>query len=191
MRLPADATLIVVGAEEAMEGPRDEPCEANLASLVAAWRREGLPVVHVCPADAAYASFVACPPSDGEAVVAAGAPSAFAGTGLEGLLDDSGATTLVLCGALAAVEPTARDAAGLGYHIFIPFDACRPPADPADAAFARAGAIVVDTAATLAAAATAKARQRREAQRRVEPPSSRPALAIASGRQDELFKGVR
>ena len=168
MRLPADATLVVVGAEEAMEGPCDEPSEANLASLVAAWRREGLPVVHVHPPGATDASFVACPPSGGETPVAAGVASAFAGTGLEGLLDDSGATTLVLCGALPAVEPTARGAAGLGYHIFIPFDACRPPAHPADAAIARlsrAGAVVVDTAAALAAAATAKARQRREAQR--------------------------
>ena len=151
-----------------MEGPCDEPSEANLASLVAAWRREGLPVVHVHPPGATDASFVACPPSGGETPVAAGVASAFAGTGLAGLLDDSGATTLVLCGALPAVEPTARDAAGLGYHIFIPFDACRPPAHPADAAIARlsrAGAVVVDTAAALAAAATAKARQRREAQR--------------------------
>ena len=152
-----------------MEGPCDEPCEANLASLVAAWRGEGLPVVHVLAAGATYASVVACPPSDGEAVIASGAASAFAGTGLESLLDNSGATTLVLCGALPAVEATARDAAGLGYHIFIPFDACRPPADPADAAIARLsreGAVVVDTAATLAAAASAKARQRREAQRK-------------------------
>ncbi len=169
MRLPADTTLIVVGAEEAMEGPRDEPYEANLDSLVAAWRREGLPVVHVRPAGATCASFVACPPSDGGTLLAAGAASAFAGTGLEGLLDDSAATTLVLCGALAAVEPTARDAAGLGYHIFIPFDACRPAANPAEAAIARLtryGAVVVDTAVALAAAATAKARQRRDTERK-------------------------
>ncbi len=147
MRLPADATLIVVGAGEAMEAPRDEPHEANIASLVAAWRKEGLPVV---------------------SARVAGAASAFAEAGLERLLDDSGATTLVLCGALAGVEPTARDAESLGYHVFIPIDACGSAAHPADAAIAalrQAGAVVVDTAAALAAATTAKARQRREAER--------------------------
>lgn len=148
MRLPADATLIVLGAGEAAESPRDDFCRAHLASLIAAWRKEGLPVVHARPA---------------------GAASAFAGTGLEGSLDDFGATTLVLCGALDAVEPTARDAGGLGYHVFVPIDACGPAAHPADVAIGalrRAGAVVVDAAATLAAAATAKARQRREAERK-------------------------
>ncbi len=114
--------------------------------------------------------FKACAtPLADETVVDVGAAGAFSETGLESLLDEAGATTLVLCGALNAVEPTARDAGNLGYHVFIPLDACWPassPADPAAGRLRRDGAAVVDTAATLDAAATAKARQRREVERK-------------------------
>ena len=171
MRLPADATLIVVGAQEAIERPcpsvRDgRSVEANLASLIAAWRKEGLPVVHVRLDGASESPFEACgAPLQGETVIDASAESAFAGSGLEGLLDDAGATTLVLCGALNAVEPTARDAGDLGYQIFIPFDACWPAASAA-ARLSRETAAVVDTAAALNAAATAKMLERRESERK-------------------------
>ena len=170
LRLPADATLIVVGAQEAV-GPRrygggcPTGVEANLASLIAAWRKQGLPLIHVRLDNAPGAPFkVWATPLDGETVIGAGG-GAFAGSELEGMLDDAGATTLVLCGALSAVEPTARDAGDLGYQTFIPFDACWPAAsfaDPAAARLRRVGATVVDTTAALAAAATAKARQRGE-----------------------------
>jgi nicotinamidase-related amidase len=175
MRLPADGTLIVVGAQEAI----DHSCgsagdsrrvEANLALLIAAWRKEGLPLVHVRFSSAPGGRFEACAtPLDGETVIRASAASAFAGSGLEGVLDDAGATTLVVCGALNALEPTARDAGNLGYRVFVPFDACWPPASPADPSAARLSgetSAVVDTAAALSAAATAKARQRREAGRK-------------------------
>ena len=142
MRLPADATLIVVGAQEAIDSPRPgagdaDNVEANLASLIAAWRKEGLPVVHVRLGGAPGGPFEACaPPLEGETVVGAGAASAFSKTGLEGLLEDAGATTLVLCAASSAVDPTARDAGDLGYQIFIPLDACWPAASFADPAAA-------------------------------------------------------
>jgi nicotinamidase-related amidase len=173
LRLPADATLIVVGVRRANRLPPgglgEERIEANLASLIAAWRREGLPIVHL-GADAPGApSGTGATPVQGEIAVAASAAGGFAGTGLEGFLDDADATTLVLCGALGALEATARDAIRLGYHAFIPFDACRPAtpfADPAFGRLRRDGAAVVDTAAALAAAAAAKSRQRREEQRK-------------------------
>lgn len=169
MRLPADATLIVVGAGDAGRLLRDSSGE-NVANLIAAWSREGLPVVHLrVDGEPEAASGTGAPLAPGELAVVAGAAGGFAGTGLEALLDDAGATTLVLCGALGALEATARDAANLGYHVFIPFDACWPAAPFADPAFSRLGcdgAAVVDTPATLAAAATAKSRQRREAQRK-------------------------
>ena len=56
-------------------------------------------------------------PLEGEAVIVARAASAFAASELEDLLDAAGATTVVLCGSLSAVEPSARDAANLGYTI--------------------------------------------------------------------------
>src|SRR5271165_602353 len=101
MRLPADATLIVVGAR-----PADAGCAPKMvAALVDAWRREDLPVVDV----------------PGERAPGAGA---FAEGRLESLLDDLGATTLVLCGEAVAVGAVAHDAAALGFHVFIVRDAC-------------------------------------------------------------------
>jgi nicotinamidase-related amidase len=52
MRLPADAVLIVIDVQEATDdprwGPRNNPqAEANIAALLAAWRAEDLPIVHV------------------------------------------------------------------------------------------------------------------------------------------------
>ena len=67
-------------------------------------------------------------PPDGEILVAGDATSAFVGTALEARLDELGATTLVICGALAthALEASARHAADLGYQVFVVADACRP-----------------------------------------------------------------
>jgi len=175
LRLPADATLIVVGAQEAIEhclsAVDGRRLEANLASLIAAWRKERLPIVHASLDRAASASFEASATTalDGETAIAAGAAEAFFMAELEKILEDAGVTTLVLCGVLSAVEKMARDAEDLGYRVFIPRDACWPAAslaDPAMASLSREGAALVDTAATLAAATVAKARQRREAQRK-------------------------
>ena len=178
MRLPADATLIVIDAQEAIGDPRPAPrdqsdAEAKIAALIAAWRAEGLPIVQVRPnsigseapdaPDPPGHRFEPCAlPPEGEWVIGRSADSAFAETDLEALLDDIGATTLVLCGALASnsLGATARHAGSLGYAVFVVADACRVGAfRPADDANAR----IVDAATALDAAATAKARQRRAA----------------------------
>jgi Isochorismatase family len=116
MRLPADAVLMVIDAEEAT-GPRHAAshapeAEKNIAALVAAWRAEGLPLVHVGRRSTAPA----VPPLDGEIVIARDATSAFVASDLETMLDALGATTLVVCGALAthALEASARHAADSG-----------------------------------------------------------------------------
>jgi nicotinamidase-related amidase len=184
MRLPADAVLIVIDAEEAI-GPRDvasngPEADKNIAALVAAWRAEGLPLVHVGRHSTAPASAPAVPPLDGEIVIARDATSAFVASDLETMLDALGATTLVVCGALAthALEASARHAADLGYKVFVVADACRA-ADVIDlsgrfwpaedvralslALLSGETATIVDAATALQAAATAKARQRRRA----------------------------
>jgi nicotinamidase-related amidase len=196
MRLPADAVLIVIDMQEAIDDPRWGPrnnleAEANIAALIAAWRAESLPLVHVRHDSVDPASpyaphgpghrFKRCAaPLDGETVIGKNANSAFIGAGLEGLLDELGATTLVLCGALTpnSVEATARHAGNLGYQVFVVADACwavdkvdlRGKRWPAEDVHALSLAhlqgeygSVVDTATTLLAAATAKARQRRAA----------------------------
>jgi nicotinamidase-related amidase len=183
MRLPADAVLLIIDAREAVEGPAQGggdggEVEKNIAALIAAWRAEGLPLAHV-----GRSPFVpAIPPLDGEIVIVRDATSAFVGAHLEARLDELGATTLVLCGALGthALEASARHAADLGYQVFVVADACRA-ADTVDlrgrlwpaedvlvlslSHLKGETATIVDVATTLRAAATAKARQRRAAGR--------------------------
>src|ERR1700690_306498 len=181
MRLPADAVLLIIDAHETVDGPHPgagagPEVERNIAALVAAWRSEGLPLAHIGrqPVGSPLS------PLEGEIVIVRNATSAFVGADLEARLDELGATTLVLCGALAthALEASARHAADLGYQVFVVADACRavdtvdlrgrlwpaedvragPPAHPEGGA-----ATIVAGAPSLRAAATAKARQRRGA----------------------------
>jgi len=193
MRLPCDAALVVVDMQQAIDDPqwgrRNNPgAEAAVASLIAAWRAEKLPLVHVrrdslepnspfAPGKAGHA-FKACAlPIEGERIVGRGASSAFVGAGLEDELDALGVTTLVICGALTpnAVEATARHAGDLGYRVFVVADACFA-VDKRDArgrlwaaedahALSLANlsgeyAEIVDCAQTLQASALANARQR-------------------------------
>jgi nicotinamidase-related amidase len=181
MRLPADAVLLIIDAQEAGDAPRSgagPDVETNIAALVAAWRTEGLPLVHVGrqPAGSPLG------PLEGEILIERNATSAFVGSDLEARLDELGATTLVVCGTLAthALEASTRHASDLGYQLFVVADACRA-ADAVDlrgrlwpaeevGALALASlkgetATIVDVATTLRAAATAKARQRRAAGR--------------------------
>src|SRR6202046_3466286 len=111
MRLPADAVLLIIDAQEAVDGPRHGGAEAlevetNIAALVAAWRSEGLPPAPV----ARQPGSSPLPPLDGEIVIVRNATSAFVGADLEARLDELGVTTLVLCGALATqgLEAAAR-----------------------------------------------------------------------------------
>src|SRR5579872_365235 len=52
MRLPCDTTLLVIDVQDAIGdaswGPRNnEGAEAVIAALLAAWRKEALPIVHI------------------------------------------------------------------------------------------------------------------------------------------------
>ncbi|HEY5204254.1 MAG TPA: isochorismatase family protein [Roseiarcus sp.] len=184
MRLPADTVLLIIDAQEAVGDQRRSAdhaseIETNIAALVAAWRAEGLPIVHVGrPPIATFVHAFVVPPLDGEIVIVRNATSAFIGADLEARLDELGATTLVLCGALGthALEASARHASDLGYQMFVVADACRavdtvdlrgrlwPAEDVRALALAHLKgetATIVDTATALRAAATAKARQRR------------------------------
>jgi nicotinamidase-related amidase len=180
MRLPADAVLIIIDAQRAGDSPRDSADEAsevetNIAALVAAWRAEGLPLAHIGRPPVGSP----LPPCAGEIIIR-NATSAFVGADLEARLDELGATTLVLCGALSthALEASARHAADLGYQVFVVADACLaadavdlrgrlwPAEDVRALALAHLKgetATIVDAATTLRA--TAKARQRRAAGR--------------------------
>ena len=129
------------------------------------------------------------------------ANSAFVGTGLEGLLDELGATTLVLCGVLTpnSVEATARHAGNLGYQVFVVADACwavdkidlrgkRWPAEDVHALslahLEGEYATVVDAATTLRAAAA----PRRASGARARPDQPRLCTAANSAKQTQAHE---
>jgi nicotinamidase-related amidase len=153
VRLPADATLIVVGARN---GADTESTGETIRALIEAWRREELPAIDVRGDEHR--------PEDGP----------FASGPLEAQLEDLGATTLVLCGEAAVVAVAARDAAALGFRVFIVGEACWTRGEAsAPSTLARAPGAIVDVATTLAASAVARARQRGSA-RRARPPRRDP-----------------
>ncbi len=193
MRLPHDAALIVVDVQQALDdpkwGPRNNPnAERAIAALLAAWREEGLPIVHIRhdsvepgspyrPERPGHAFKAEARPLEGETIIGKSAHSAFVGANLEETLDALGATTLVVCGALThnSLEATARHAGDLGYRVFVVADACwavdvRDAAGrvwPAEVVHALSLALldseyaeVVSSPMALAAARQAKARER-------------------------------
>jgi nicotinamidase-related amidase len=194
MRLPCDAALIVIDMQDAIDdprwGPRNNPgAETAVASLLAAWRAEALPIFHIRhdstePAspyrpDAPGHGFKAeAAPLTGETVIGKSTNSAFVGTALEEALDAVGATTLVVCGVLThnSVEATVRHGGNLGFRVFVVADACWsvdkrdlsgrlwPAADVHALSLAHMQgeyAEVVSSALALQAAAMANARRRR------------------------------
>jgi nicotinamidase-related amidase len=142
MRLPLDAALLVVDVQKAIDDPkwgrRNNPnAERAIAALLATWRAEGLPIVHIrhdstepgspyAPGSPGHAFKAEARPLDGETIIGKSARSAFVGTRLEEALDALGATTLVVCGVLThnSLEATARHGGDLGYRVFVVADAC-------------------------------------------------------------------
>ena len=146
MRLPADAVLMIVDLQQAIDDPRwgelnNPGAEAQVAALLAAWRESGLPVLHIrhdspeakspYRADSPGHAFRPCAaPRAGEPVFAKQTTSAFADGRLDAALTKLGVTALVICGVLTqnSVEATARAAGDLGYRVFLVEDACRASA---------------------------------------------------------------
>ena len=142
MRLPIDATLILIDLQKAIDdprwGPRNNPhAERQVAALLAAWRAADMPIVHVRhdsidptspyrPGAPGHAFKPEAEPLAGETIVGKHTGSAFIDGALEAELDAIGATHLVLCGVLThnSLESTARHAGDLGYRVFAVEDAC-------------------------------------------------------------------
>jgi nicotinamidase-related amidase len=142
MRLPCDAALILIDLQRAIDdprwGPRNNPdAEACVAALLAAWRAQGLPIIHIrhdstergspyAPGGPGHAFKPQAAPLAGEPVIGKSANSAFIAPDLERALDAIGATTLVMAGVLTnnSLEASVRHGANLGYRIFVVADAC-------------------------------------------------------------------
>src|ERR1700722_3718520 len=100
MRLPADAVLLVIDAQGAIDDPRRTVgdvllADQNIATLIAAWRAGGLRLGYVDKQATALGSPLppALAPLGGESVLVRNATSAFVGADLEARLDEFGATT--------------------------------------------------------------------------------------------------
>jgi nicotinamidase-related amidase len=142
---PAKTALIVIDVQNAIddpcwaaEGPRNNPnAEANIARLLAAWRQDGRPVIHIRH-DSTFPQSSYRPgqrgndfkdvvrPEPGETVMAKQTNSAFIGTDLERHLREAGVGALLIAGAITnnSVEATVRMAGNLGFDTCLVEDAC-------------------------------------------------------------------
>jgi nicotinamidase-related amidase len=135
--LPADAALIVIDLQKAIDHPswgeRNNPeAEKNVAALLGAWRSAGRPVYHIRHDSSEPASHYrpGQPGHDfkpesqsaaGEAVIAKKTNSAFIGTDLESRLRAANQTLLVVTGVITnnSVEATVRMAGNLGFDTYL------------------------------------------------------------------------
>lgn len=139
--LPQDAVLIVIDVQQAFDNPRwgqrnNPDAERQIARLLARWRADGRPVIHVHhrnPADGSLfnpggigvrVKLEAEPQAD-ESVLFKRVNSAFIGTALEARLAEIGATTLVLVGLTTdhCVSTTTRMAGNLDLAAIVVSDA--------------------------------------------------------------------
>jgi nicotinamidase-related amidase len=139
--LPADAALIVIDMQQAIDHPswgeRNNPqAESNVAALLRAWRETGRPVYHIRhdsrepashyrPGQPGHDFKPETQPAAGEVVVAKKTNSAFVGTDLQARLRAAGQSTLVVTGVITnnSVEATVRMAGNLGFETYLVEDA--------------------------------------------------------------------
>lgn len=142
MAIPSEVaapTLIVIDMQRAFDdpawGPRNNPdAERQIARLLAAWRRQDSPIIHVrhrsaSPGgrfrDAAMDFKPEAQPQPGELVIEKSVNSAFIGTDLEQRLRNAGAERIVIAGMTTdhCCSTTARMGANLGFTVTFVADA--------------------------------------------------------------------
>jgi nicotinamidase-related amidase len=141
--MTATTALLVIDVQKAFEEDRDAgypwanpDAPAAIASLIAAFRAQGLPVLHVHhhgtdPDDNFHPAAPGAQPMDcaqpraDEALFVKTGSSAFIGTGLSAHLDALGQPALVIVGGAAnyCVDTTTRMAGNLGHRVTVVEDA--------------------------------------------------------------------
>ncbi len=140
-KLPANAALIVVDVQKAIDDPswgrrNNADAELRIAELLQAWRSTGRPIIHVRhlskepqstyrPGQAGCEFKDAVLPLPGETIMTKHANCAFVGTNLHSLLQAQGISCLVICGVITnnSIEATARMAGDQGYETYVVQDA--------------------------------------------------------------------
>lgn len=139
--LPQDAVLIVIDVQQAFDDPswgkrNNLTAEANIAALLAEWRKTRRPIIHVHhrsprmeslfhPDRPGFKVKPEAEPLPDEPVIYKDVNSAFIGTDLEQRLSARGATTLVMIGITTdhCVSTSTRMAGNLGFKTYIVSDA--------------------------------------------------------------------
>jgi nicotinamidase-related amidase len=133
-----DVQKAIDAAYHAADGARNNPdAEANIARLLAVWRRKHWPIIHVRH-DSTFPHSAYRPgqignqfkdevaPEPDEMIVPKRTNNAFIATDLERYLRTSGLQTLVVAGVSTnnSVEATVRMAGNLGFQTYLVADAC-------------------------------------------------------------------
>ena len=142
MEIRAGAALILIDQQKGIHHPRlgrrnNPHAETRMLALLAHWRREGWPVIHVqhlsrsresvfWPGQSGVEFQPRFRPQDGEWLIQKQVPDAFCGTSLEADLRRQGIGQLVIVGVATnnSVESTARTAGNLGFAVWVVADAC-------------------------------------------------------------------
>ena len=141
LQLSPNAALLVVDVQRGFDAPswggRNNPeAEANIARIIAAWRKAGRPVYHVFhdsvspesplrPDSPGNAPKAEAAPAEGEPIYRKSVNSAFIGTSLEADLRSAGIETVVVVGLTTnhCVSTTVRMAGNLGFETLLVTDA--------------------------------------------------------------------
>lgn len=134
--------LIVIDQQKGILDPRlgrrnNPQAEARMLELLAHWRQQGWPVIHVqhlshsptsvfWPAQSGVEFQEAFMPRAGETLIQKRVPDAFCNTGLQAHLQDGGIRQVVVVGVAThnSVEATARTSGNLGFETWVIEDAC-------------------------------------------------------------------
>jgi nicotinamidase-related amidase len=149
--MDSKVALLVIDVQRAIDqpfwarfGPRNNSeAEHNIARLLDAWRRAGMPVFHVRhdskepqstyrPGQEGHQFKPEALPLAGEPVIGKQTGNAFVGTRLEAALREAGIIRLAIAGVITnnSVESTVRMAGDLGFQTYLAEDACFTFASP-------------------------------------------------------------